>query len=65
MKNSSNNIDTKIHELSREIYLQHSEQILNKIKIELNKFYPEYTEFEAAFFNIGFSNKNKKIFKFE
>ncbi|NBK91048.1 DUF262 domain-containing protein [bacterium 1XD21-13] len=60
MKNSSNNIDTKIHELSREIYLQHSEQILNKIKIELNKFYPEYTEFEAAFFNIGFSNKNKK-----
>ncbi len=60
MRNASNNIDTKIHELSQEVYKQHSEIILNKIKIELNKFYPEYDEFEAAFLNIGFSNKNRK-----
>lgn len=60
MRNASNNIDTKIHELSQEVYAKHSEMVLNKIKIELNKFYPVYTEFEAAFLNIGFSNKNKK-----
>ncbi len=60
MRNTSNNIDTKIHELSQEIYKQHSELALNKIKIELNKFYPQYSEFEAAFLNVGFSNKNKK-----
>lgn len=60
MKNASNIIDTKVHELSQEVYLRHSEEVFNKIKIELNKFYPEFTEFEAAFFNIGFSNKNKK-----
>lgn len=61
MRNSSNTIDSKIHELSHEIYEQHSELALNKIKIELNKFYPEFAEFEAAFLNIGFSNKNKKF----
>jgi len=60
MRNTSNNIDTKIHELSQEIYKQHSELAFNKIKIELNKFYPQYSEFEAAFLNVGFSNKNKK-----
>lgn len=60
MKNSSNDIDTKIHKLSQEVYRQHSEVELNSIKIELNKFYPEYEEFENAFMNIGFSNKNKK-----
>lgn len=60
MRNTSNNIDTKIHELSQEVYKQHSEIVPNKIKIELNKFYPDYSEFEASFFNIGFSNKNKK-----
>lgn len=30
MRNTSNNIDTKIHELSQEVYKQHSEIILNK-----------------------------------
>lgn len=60
MRNTSNNIDTKIHELSQEVYKLHSEVVLNKIKIELDKFYPSYSEFESAFLNIGFSNKNKK-----
>lgn len=60
MRNTSNNIDTKIHELSQEVYKLHSEVVLNKIKIELDKFYPSYSEFEPAFLNIGFSNKNKK-----
>lgn len=60
MKNTSNNIDKKVHELSQEVYTQHTDEALNKIKIVLNKFYPEYTEFEIAFLNIGFSNKNKK-----
>lgn len=60
MRNTSNNIDTKIHKLSQEVYKDHSEMILNKIKIELDKYYPTYDEFETAFFNIGFSNKNKK-----
>lgn len=60
MKNNSNFIDKKIHELSQDVYRQHSEIELNKIKIELEKYYPEYTEFEVAFLNIGFSNKNKK-----
>ena len=60
MRNTSNSIDTKIHELSQDVYKQHSENELNKIKIELNKYYQEYIEFEAAFLNIGFSNKNKK-----
>lgn len=60
MRNSSNDIDTKIHKLSQEVYRLHSEMELNSIKIELNKFYPEYEEFENAFMNIGFSNKNKK-----
>lgn len=60
MKNSSNLIDTKIHELSQNVYKQHSQTELNQIKIELNKFYPEFKEFESAFLNIGFSNKNKK-----
>ena len=45
------------------MYRQHSEIELNKIKIELEKYYPEYTEFEAAFLNLGFSNKNKKYYK--
>lgn len=61
MKNNSNSIDSKIHELSQDVYRQHSEIELNKIKIELEKFYPEYIEFEAAFLNLGFSNKNKKF----
>lgn len=60
MKNSSNDIDTKIHRLAQEVYRQHTEMELNSIKIELDKFYPEYEEFENAFMNIGFSNKNKK-----
>lgn len=60
MRSTSNSIDTKIHELSQDVYKQHSENELNKIKIELNKYYPEYIEFETAFLNIGFSNKNKK-----
>lgn len=60
MRNTSNNIDTKIHELSQEIYKQHSQGTFNKVKIELNKFYPEFSEFEAGFLNVGFSNKNKK-----
>lgn len=60
MKNNSNSIDKKVHELAQDVYKQHSENELNKIKIELSKFYPEYKEFEAAFFNLGFSNKNKK-----
>lgn len=60
LKNSSNIIDTKIHELSQAVYVQHSAEELNKIKLELNKFYPEYEEFENAFMNIRFSNKNKK-----
>ncbi len=61
MRNTSNTIDTKIHELSQEVYKLHSEAVLNKIKIELDKFYPSYSEFESAFLNIGFSNKNKKF----
>ena len=60
MRNTSNNIDKKIHGLSQEVYTQHSQEILNKIKIELNKYYPEYSEFETAFLNLGYSNKNKK-----
>lgn len=60
MRNSSNDIDSKIHKLSQEVYKQHTEMELNNIKIELNKFYPEYEEFENAFMNIGYSNKNKK-----
>lgn len=60
MRNSSNDIDSKIHKLSQEVYKQHTEMVLNNIKIELNKFYPEYEEFENAFMNIGYSNKNKK-----
>lgn len=63
MKNNSNSIDTKIHELSQDVYRQHSEIELNKIRIDLGKYYPEYTEFEAAFLNLGFSNKNKKFYK--
>lgn len=60
MKNTSNSIDTKMHELSQDVYRRHSKDEINKIKIELNKYYPEYVEFETAFLNIGFSNKNKK-----
>ncbi len=60
MRNTSNDIDKKIHEFSQAIYLQHTEIELNSIKMELNKFYPEYGEFENAFMNLGFSNKNKK-----
>ena len=62
MRNASNTIDAKIHELSQEVYVQHSEIVLNRVKLELCKFYPEFAEFEAAFLNIGFSNKNKKYF---
>lgn len=60
MRNSSNEIDKKIHDFSHAVYLQHTGTELNNIKSELNKYYPEYDEFENSFLNIGFSNKNKK-----
>lgn len=60
MGNNSNMIDSKIHSLSKEIYNNPSEESINKIKTELQIFYPEYKEFERAFLNLGFSNKNKQ-----
>ena len=60
MGNNSNIIDTKIHSLSQEVYKIHSQETLTKIKQELEKYYPAYEEFERAFLNLGFSNKNKQ-----
>lgn len=60
MGNNSNMIDSKVHTLSQNIYKQQSYDAVLKIKEELGKYYPSYEEFRNAFFNFGFSNKNKK-----
>ena len=60
MGNNSNMIDSKIHLLSQNIYKNPTKQSLEKIKLDLMPYYPSYKEFKYSFWNIGFSNKNKK-----
>lgn len=64
MKNNSNLIDNIIHNLAKDVYNQHSVESLNEIKRKLESYYPQYTDFERSFLNLGFSNKNAKFSKF-
>ena len=60
MGNNSNLIDSKIHMLAQNVYKNPTKESLDKIKIELMPYYPNYEEFKYSFMNMGFSNKNKK-----
>ena len=64
MKNNSNRIDDMIHRLSKEFYRQPSVENIRLIKTQLEGFYPQYMDFERAFLNLGFSNKNIKYSKY-
>ncbi len=63
MKNNSNQIDDQIHKLAREVYRQHSINSVNEVKTKLRPYYPQYSDFERAFINLGYSNKNVKFSK--
>ena len=64
MKNNSNLIDNVIHNIAKDVYNQRSIESLNAIKVKLKPYYPQYSDFERGFLNLGFSNKNVKFSKF-
>lgn len=57
---NSNYIEKKVYELSNKVYRFHTVDVLIEIKQTLMQYYPSYDDFENAFSNMGFSNKNKK-----